>query len=201
MSQTSPKKLFKYLIPITLIFITPFIYGQTSVKSYKILGISVEGNQTADAATIIANSGLKVGDEIKIPFDQTVANAIKQLWSLNLFSDVDILIDKQVGTGVFLLIKVTEYPRFEKAVIQGNDELSTSDIRDKIDLQRGQILKPQDENRIKNEIMKLYDKDGYLNAEIKMEHFVYYTADTTKDNIDVVWRNEKDFSDEYKILI
>ncbi len=199
MSPTSPKKLFKYLVPITLFFITSFIYGQTSVTSYKILGISVEGNQTADAATIIANSGLKVGDEIQIPFDQTVANAIKQLWSLNLFSNVEVLIDKQVGTGVFLLIKVAEYPRFEKAVIQGNDELSTSDIQDKIDLQRGQILKPQDETRIKNDIMKSYDKDGYLNAEIKMEHFIYYTADTTKDNIDVVWRNEKDFSDEYTV--
>ena len=199
MSQTSPKKLFKYLIPLTLFFITSFTYGQTATKSYKILGISVEGNQTADAATIIANSGLKVGDEIQIPFDQTIANAIKQLWSLNLFSNVDVLIDKQVGTGVFLLIKVEEYPRYEKVVIQGNDELSTSDIQDKIDLQRGQILKPQDETRIKNEIMKLYDKDGYLNAEIKMEHFIYYTADTTKDNIDVIWRNEKDFSDEYTV--
>ena len=153
MSQTSPKKLFKYLIPLTLFFITSFTYGQTATKSYKILGISVEGNQTADAATIIANSGLKVGDEIQIPFDQTIANAIKQLWSLNLFSNVDVLIDKQVGTGVFLLIKVEEYPRYEKVVIQGNDELSTSDIQDKIDLQRGQILKPQDETRINNEII------------------------------------------------
>ena len=201
MFQTSPNKLFKYLIPLIIIFFTSLIYGQNGLKSYKILGISVEGNQTADAATIIGNSGLKVGDEIQYPFDQSgkTSNAIKQLWSLNLFSNVSIDIEKMVGSGVFLLIKVKEYPRFEKVVVQGNDELSTSDIMDNIDLQRGQILKPQDETRITDVLMKKYDKDGYLNAEIKMEHFIYYTADTTENNIDVVWRNEKDLSDEYTV--
>ncbi len=197
MSHTFLKKLFKYTF-IIILFSFTFTFAQT-VKSYKILGISVEGNKTADASTVIANSGLKIGDEIQIPFDQSIADAIKQLWSLNLFSDVKILIEKHVGNGVFLLIKVKEYPRFEKVVIQGNDKESTSDIEDKIDLQRGQILKPQDETRIKEAILKLYEKDGYLNAEVKMEHFVYFTADTTKNDIDVVWRNEKDFSDEYTV--
>ena len=197
MSHTFLKKQFKYTL-ITLFLFSSLIFAQTA-KSYKILGISVQGNKTADAATIIANSGLKIGDEIQIPFDQSTANAIKQLWSLNLFSDVKIDIDKQVGNGVFLLIKVKEYPRFEKVVIQGNDELSTSDIEGKIDLQRGQILKPQDESRIKEAILQQYEKDGYLNAKVNIEHFIYYTADTTKDQIEVVWRNEKDFSDEYTV--
>ncbi|MCL5028527.1 MAG: outer membrane protein assembly factor BamA [Bacteroidetes bacterium] len=198
MSQTSLKKLFKYFFPF-IILLASNSFAQTTPTSLKILGISVEGNKTADAATIIANSGLKIGNEIQLPADQNVMNAIKQLWSLNLFSDVKILVDKQVGDGVFLLIKVAEYPRFEKVEIQGNDAVSTSDIQGKIDLQRGQILKPQDESRIKSAILKLYEKDGYLNASVDMIHFIYYTADTTKENIEVVWRNEKDFSDEYTV--
>ncbi len=197
MSHTFLKKLFNCTLFIIL-FSFSFTFAQT-VKSYKILGISVEGNKTADASTIIANSGLKIGNEIQIPFDQSIADAIKQLWSLNLFSDVKIEIAKIVGNGAFLLIKVKEYPRFEKTVIQGNDKESTSDIEGKIDLQRGQILKPQDETRIKEAILKLYQKDGYLNAQVKMEHFVYYTADTTEKDIDVVWRNEKDLADEYTV--
>ena len=36
----------------------------------------------------------------------------------------------------------------------GNDAESTSDLQAKIDLQRGQILKPQEENKIKNESLK-----------------------------------------------
>jgi len=53
--------------------------AQPLQQTYKILGISVEGNKSADAATIIANSGLKAGNEIQIPGDHTL-NAIRQLW-------------------------------------------------------------------------------------------------------------------------
>ena len=37
---------------------------------YKILGISVEGNTFAEPAAIIANTGLKIGDEVVFPGDQ-----------------------------------------------------------------------------------------------------------------------------------
>src|SRR5512133_837608 len=78
----------------------------------KILGISIEGNTLADPAAVIANSGLKVGDEITIPGDQ-VAQAIRKLWLLNIFSDVQIEIDRKVGNGVYLVYKVTELPRYD----------------------------------------------------------------------------------------
>jgi outer membrane protein insertion porin family len=99
------------------LFIFCIIFSQTtafpqSTKSYKILGISVVGNKTADITTIIANSGLKVGDEIQIPGDQTI-NAIKQLWSLNIFSDAQVLIEKEMPDGIFIQIKVEEYRRLE----------------------------------------------------------------------------------------
>ncbi|MCW8960061.1 MAG: hypothetical protein OQK29_00775, partial [Ignavibacteriaceae bacterium] len=71
-------------------FLSVSTFPQGTQKSYKILGISVEGNKSADAATIIANSGLKVGGEIQIPGDQTL-NAIIQLCALNIFSYIQIL--------------------------------------------------------------------------------------------------------------
>ncbi len=197
MLQTSPKKLFKYLFVFFLLFISAISYSQESKTSYKILGISVEGNKSADANTIIANSGLKVGDEIQVG-DNTV-NAIRQIDALNIFSDVQILIEKQVGDGVFLLIKVKEYPRFEKAVIEGNDDISESKINEKITFIRGQILKPQDVARLKQNILKLYEDDGYLNATVDIGYFTYFKADTTEDEIIVTWHNEKDLSKEYKL--
>ncbi len=199
MLQTSPKKSLSYFFIILFSFLPFFIYAQTTTRtSLKILGISVQGNKSADASTIIASSGLKIGDEIQIPGDQTM-NAIKQLWSLNIFSDIQILIDKQISDGVFLVIRVSEYPRFEKLVIIGNDEESTSDLDAKINLIRGQILKPQEESRIKYAILALYSKDGYLNSEVNIEHYIYYTADTTKKSINVIWRNEKNLSEEYTV--
>ena len=109
--------------------------------NYNILGISVEGNKTADANTIIANSGLREGKEIEIPGDAT-NNAIKQLWKLGIFEDVQILIDKKINNGIFLQIKVKELSRLEKVVIRGNDELDDDDLLKEMSFVSGQTLKP-----------------------------------------------------------
>ncbi len=190
-------RVAKFFVFLFVLVVTPHMHAQESQKTLKILGITVEGNKTADASTIIANSGLRIGNEIQIPGDQTM-NAIKNLWNLGIFSDVQVLLDKQVGDGIFLTIKVKEYPRVEKTVIEGNDELSTSKIEDQITFGRGQILRPQDVKTLENKIYKLYEDDGYLNAKIDPEYFEYYTADTTENGITVTWRNKKDLADEYK---
>lgn len=197
MFQTSSSYFVRFLI-ISIFSVLLFNNGfaQTQRTSYKILGISVEGNKTGDNGAIISNSGLKVNDEIQVPGDQT-NNAIKQLWSLNIFSDVQIIIDKQIADGVFLKIKVQEFPRVEKVVVEGNDEQSTSNIEAKINFIRGQILKPWEIGRTIIRIKALYDEDGYLNAEILPQTYTFYSADTTSDEIKAIWHNEKDLSDEY----
>ena len=195
MFQISPKKLFINIF-LALVIFSSISFSQTTRSSFKILGISVEGNKSADASTIIANSGLKVNDEIQIPGDQTL-NAIKQLWSLNIFSDIQIAIDKQIQDGVFLKIIVKEQPRFEKLVIEGNDELSTTDIENKAGFIRGQIIKPADISRLRQRILKNYATDGYLNAQVDPLIYRFFTADTTKKGINVIWHNEKDLADEY----
>ncbi|MCE1189896.1 MAG: outer membrane protein assembly factor BamA [Ignavibacteria bacterium] len=167
-----------------------------SRSSYKILGISVVGNKTADPRTIIVNSGLKIGDEIQVPGEQTLTS-IKQLWALNIFSDVRIEIEKKIAEGVYLVIKVEEYPRLEKFVLDGNDEISKGDIEKKLTISRGQILKPQEVTRIKLNIQKLYDDDGYLNAEITPKFYTFLSADSTSDGIKATWQNQSNLADEY----
>lgn len=191
------KQARHHLILIVFIFAS-LLSAQTVTKSYKILGISVIGNKSADASIIIANSGLKIGDEIQIPGDKTL-NAIKQLWSLNIFSDVQIINDKQIGDGVFLVIKVDEYPRIEKIVFEGNDEISTDDLEKKVSFIRGQILKPQEISKLKQRVFQSYEEEGFLNASIITKYFEYFTADTLKDEIVVTWRNQKDLSEEYNV--
>lgn len=198
MFRTSPQRSVKvFIILIFFSFFTSTLIAQQTV-TYKILGISVTGNKSADPSTIILNSGLNIGDEIQIPGDQTL-NAIRQLWSLNIFSDVQILIDKKITEGVFLLIKVQEYPRLERVVIKGNDAIGTDDIEQKITFLRGSILKPQEIAKLKQRILDLYEKEGFLNAKVDVDRFVYFTADTLDDDITVIWRNEKDLSEELSL--
>lgn len=142
--------------------------AQQRPQVYKILGISVEGHRSADPTAVIANTGLKVGDEITIPGDQT-RTAIERLYGLRLFDDVQILIEQRVENGVYLLIKVRENPRLEKIELVGNDELSESDINKKINLTKGQLINRQELSNIVRVLKKAYEEEGYLNAEIKPE--------------------------------
>jgi len=163
-----------------MLLVSP-MYGQRTQPQeiYKILGISVEGNALADAGAVIANSGLKLGDEITVPGDQ-VSQAIRKLWSLRIFEDVQIGIDRKVGQGAYLIITLREFPRYERTEITGNDELSQDDIQKKVNLVRGQVFPLQDVARIRKELLKEYAKEGYLLADVKVSTV---SADTGKNRV------------------
>jgi outer membrane protein insertion porin family len=197
MFQTSPERLLRIILILTFVFSFSVTYSQ--VKSYKVLGVTVEGNKSADASTIITSSGIKTGEEIQIPGDKTL-NAIRNLWALNIFSDVQIIKDKEVGDGAFFIIRVEEYPRIERTVIEGNDEISTSNIEKVISFTRGTILKPQEVANLKQRILKLYEEEGYLNAQISEKYFIFFRADTTSKGIEITWRNREDLSEEHVVL-
>lgn len=196
MLKITPNKQYSFFLTI-IFLISISLFAQAQKESYKILGISVVGNKSADATTVIANTGLRINDELVIPSDQ-LNNAIKRLWNLGIFEDVQILIDKKIDTGVFLLIKVAEYPRLEKFVFEGYDELSEDKLNKLVTIVRGQTLKPQEISRIITKIKKAYEEEGYLNAQITPERYQFFQADTSDDVVTVTWRNEKDLSKEYK---
>ncbi|MBU2505910.1 MAG: outer membrane protein assembly factor BamA [Bacteroidetes bacterium] len=197
MSKFIPSKLLKFSFIFLLAF-TAIINAQYQRANYKILGVSVVGNKTADPATIIANSGLRIGDEIEIPGDQT-NNAIKRLWALGIFdSNIEIQIEKKIDNGVYLLIKVDEYPRIEKYVLEGNDKLDEEDLDKEISFVTGQTIKQQDVYKTKSKIKKLYEKEGFLNAKIEPIQYKFFKADTSDDEIFVTWKNIDDPSDEYE---
>jgi len=189
-----PNKSVLYSILFIFVFISN-IYPQVNRVNYKILGITVQGNTTSDPATIIANSGLKIGDEIEIPGDQTL-NAIKRLWKLGLFtSDIKIIIEKKVGNGAFLVIKVNEYPRIEEYQFRGNDQLDDDDLDKVVSFVAGQTLKPQAIYKTIREMKKLYVEEGLMNAEISTSLYSFGRADTTDDDeITVTWIDKNDSS-------
>ncbi|HEX9615186.1 MAG TPA: outer membrane protein assembly factor BamA, partial [Bacteroidota bacterium] len=140
-------------------------FAQQQQEVYKILGISVEGQTSAEPRAIIANTGLKVGDEITVPGEET-RTAITRLYQLRLFSDVQILIENRVQDGVYLLLKVTENPRLDHISVEGSEEFDEDEIIKKIDLARGQLITPRELSSIKRILKDEYEKEGYLNASI-----------------------------------
>ncbi|MFI5212058.1 MAG: outer membrane protein assembly factor, partial [Ignavibacteria bacterium] len=146
-------------------------FSQEGPKNYKILSLSTEGNKFYDSRIIIANSGLKLGDELMIP-SETSQLAIMNLWNMKLFSDIEIVVDKKIGDGAYIVIKVKELPKLDNIKFSGNDEFSDKDILEKIPLENGEVITPQTVKDIEYNIVKMYEEEGYPLAVVKVDQLV-----------------------------
>ncbi len=152
---------------ILLIFLGVTFAGHSAQaqqkQSVKILGVRVEGNVTADPDIIKLTSGLSEGKTVT---GEVIQSAVRQLWSLGIFSDIQIILEKEMPQGVFLVIKVSEYPRLEGYTFKGNKKIKTKDIKDAIEIYPGQVINPNQILQAKRKIKKLYTKKGYLLATV-----------------------------------
>ncbi|MGA1434367.1 MAG: POTRA domain-containing protein, partial [Candidatus Kapaibacteriota bacterium] len=150
----------------SLSVISPVIKAQDKARSFIIAGVSVEGNTYSDAQTIITISGLKVGEEIKIPGPKQ-QEAIKNLWLRNQFESIDIIIEKITASGIFLTIKVKEFQRFSWLDVKGADKVSVKDIEKAIGKIKGDILSAYEEDLARDAVRALYEKEGLMYAKIE----------------------------------
>ncbi|HEY3252175.1 MAG TPA: outer membrane protein assembly factor BamA, partial [Ignavibacteria bacterium] len=169
--------LFQRLLTCSAFFVfvlliqTNVFSQQEGPRTYKILSMAVEGNKSYDSRVIISASGLKIGDEIMVPSEAT-QEAISNLWKMRLFSDIEIYIDKKIGDGAYLVIKISELPKLDNIKFSGNQEFDDKDLEDKIPLTKGQVITPQTIKDIEYNIQKMYTEEGYPLAEIKVDQFV-----------------------------
>ena len=131
-----------------------------------IASITVEGNRTAEASTVRLNSGLMVGQEI---MGEDLQKAVKNLWSIGIFSDVKIIVTNQTYEGIDLLIEVEEYPTLRKIELIGNEEFDSEDIEKEIVVYRGMRVSSYKISKIKQNIKKMYMDEGFLLAEIDID--------------------------------
>ena len=157
-------------IVLSLLGLVALSFAQDKIR---ILGISIVGYQTTDAGLIRAHSGLNVGQEVT---GDDIQNAIQRLWKLNLFSDVQIVEEKEAADGVYIAIKVEEYPRLERLEVKGNRKLKKEDLDKLLTLSKGQVVQPADLVRLENRLKSKYAEMGYLLAEVDTKT---YRADST----------------------
>lgn len=157
------------VISIILLFTAGIIHSQPTI--YKIRDISVSGNKTYDAKTIVAYSGLKIGMEISVPSDET-RDAINKLWAMGLFSNIKLFVEKKVASEIFLKIEVEELPRIESIDITGYDDISKSDIESRIGLVTGEVVSEQKLKDIEYNLRKYYESEGFSMAEVSVDKLV-----------------------------
>jgi len=139
-----------------------------------ILGLAVQGHKTISESSIKIQSGLVEGRRVT---QEDIAQAIQRLWKLKMFSDIQILLDKETSEGVFLVIKVEEYLRLEKFEVKGNKKIKKSKIEEELNLVPGRVLSANLIAEVKRKVKALYTKEGYLLAQVDAE-----ITDGTKEN-------------------
>ncbi len=139
---------------------------------FEIGGIRVTGAQYADANTLIAISGFRVGNKIRVPGSQ-FAKAVQSLWNLKLFTDVQINQERTVGDKIFLEIAVKELPRYTRHSFTGVKKSKHDDLNGIVNkfLQKGAILTDNVKATLTYKLEEYYVEKGYLDADVNIKSF------------------------------
>lgn len=153
-------------------------------KEYTIGEIEVTGTTSYNPQTVIAFTGLKEGEKIYIPGDK-ISKAIKKLWDLELFSDVNFYVNDIKGKEVFLELEIFEVPELEEVVVRGLKK--KKDRKKIIEDNKLKSGKKVTENLVANtrrKIKEKYAKDGFLNAQVDLSTAA--VKDTTDSDVERV---------------
>lgn len=139
-------------------------------REYQIGGISVSGNVHTEDHIVIVISQLIVGQTIVIP-GEGIADAVNNLWRQDLFRDVNIAITSIQDDLVFLDIEVTERPRLTRYEFKGARRSDADNLRDKLNLVRGDILTESLLYRAESAIRDYYMEKGFLRPSIDIRQY------------------------------
>ena len=124
-----------------------------SPKKYEIGGIRIDGVDNFDHSAIKLIAGLSQGQTIQIPGEK-ISKAIRNLWKEELFSGVEIFVEKEVAGVVYLVIKLKPRPKLSRFKFKGVNKREADKIREEITLFSGKTITENlvysTNNKIKN---------------------------------------------------
>ena len=140
----------------------------TGIK-YTINSIKVTGAQSFNEQTVIAFTGLKIGDRIYIPGEK-LSQITKKLWEQNLFSDIAFYVTNLDEDTVDLELYIVELPKLHEVTVEGNKikKAKKKEIIKDNDLKPGVKITNNLLNTTSNYITKKYQKDGFLNTDVEI---------------------------------
>ena len=175
----------KYYFIVILLFTLGFTQ---EVNLYR---VNIEGNTTTSDKMIKYSAGLRDGTKIQ---RADISTALTRLWDLNLFDDIDIVLNNESQYGVEITINVVESPTLNNIIFRGNS-MREGRFLDKLDLKLGQRIRPSSLYASSSKIKEIYQEDGYFNVAV--EPSIEAPQDTlvrnaySKDVIFTIQENEK----------
>lgn len=148
--------------------IPPTVLGYEKDGTYELGGIVVTGLRKYEEETVKVYSGLKVGQEIKLPGDK-LTSAIKKLYETKQFSNVDVYVTNVDGTVVYLEIVVVELPQLNTITIQGISDSKAKELRKETDLKTGAMITDNLLVTSENYFKKKFQEKGFLNTKVTLD--------------------------------
>ncbi len=139
---------------------------ETVCQGRRIASVEIKGQGRVSADDIRATLKLKEG----LPCtDGEVTRDAHALWDLGYFRDVRVEGEEKGKGEIALTFVVAERPAVGEVVFVGNDELSQSDIQEKVTLKPGGILSVPEVKVQVGKIRDFYAEKGYFLAEVRYE--------------------------------
>ena len=157
-----------------------------SGKEYILADVEVTGKLNYNEQTVVTFTGLEKGQKIVVP-GEDISNAIKKLWKLGLFSDVNFYVNEIKGDSIYLELNINELPKLSDVKINGIKKGKAEDLIKEIDLKKGKIVNENLITTTKNYIENKYRKDGYYNSKV----FINTIEDSTSTEVKMVVNIDK----------
>ena len=132
---------------------------------YILADINVTGKMSYNEQTVVTFTGLEKGQAINVPGEE-ISAAIKKLWKLGLFSDVNFYVNDIKGDSIFLELSINELPKLSDVKINGVKKGKREELIKDTDLTKGKIVNENLVTTSKNYIENKYKKDGYYNTKV-----------------------------------
>ncbi|MDT0553099.1 outer membrane protein assembly factor BamA [Urechidicola vernalis] len=156
----------------------PIVYEKG--KAYELGGITVTGLQKFSEQAVKVFTGLKVGQEIRIPGDK-LSSAIKKLYEQKQFSSVDAYITQVDGNTMYLEFDVQELPQLSNVTFSGIKKSKSKELQKETQLTTGAMMTDNLLVTSQNYIENSFKEKGFLNAKVTLNSRVDSTDTNSKE--------------------
>ncbi|MBE1615476.1 BamA/TamA family outer membrane protein [Flavobacterium sp. SaA2.13] len=166
MFQKSIQLLFGFLLLATgNIAFAQETNGLEPGKEYILADITVSGKISYNENTVLTFTGLEKGQTIHVPGEE-ISTAIKKLWQLGLFNDINFYANKIEGDSLYLELNLNELPKLSDVKMQGVRKGKRESLIKDTQLTKGTIVNENLVTNTKNYIENKYKKDGFYKAKV-----------------------------------
>ena len=137
-------------------------------KTYEIGPIRIDGADNYDHNAIKLLAGLRQGQSIIIPGEK-ISKAVKNLWNEGIFSNVEIIAEKEISGVIYLVIKLESRNKLSRFKFTGINKREADKIREEISLFSGKTITENLVFETESKIKGYFREKGHYSVTVDIQ--------------------------------